>query len=353
MKQHPIPQDIASYEFRLVGDMTLKQFLQLAGGVVAGLFFYALPIHSFFRVPLIIFSVFMGILLAFFPVEERPLDIWITNFIKSIFHPTQLIWKKSAQVPPFLKTDFKKRSPRTPIHKVDQQKKDISGFLASLPEEKKELEASSQKIAEINKLLQAVKPSQVNIRKQKPTTTPQKSSQASLNVKVRKLGPQANQPQQNLVYKETDSAQQNKPIIKPAEPLSSPLKVENVAKKHRFQKKEEKKEELLVPRPPDVANILVGMTLTNKNAPLPNALIEVQDINGDIVRALKSNEKGQFYTATPLKNGIYKIIPEHSQYEFDIIKLELEGEILEPLKITALRKKEPAKNQKTEHVDLY
>jgi len=31
MEQHPIPQQISSYEFKLVGEMTLKQFLKAAG----------------------------------------------------------------------------------------------------------------------------------------------------------------------------------------------------------------------------------------------------------------------------------------------------------------------------------
>ncbi|MFA6462708.1 MAG: hypothetical protein WCT51_01505 [Candidatus Shapirobacteria bacterium] len=34
MEQHAIPQQISSYEFKLVGDMTLKQFLKAAVGIV-------------------------------------------------------------------------------------------------------------------------------------------------------------------------------------------------------------------------------------------------------------------------------------------------------------------------------
>ena len=36
MEQHPIPQQISSYQFKLVGDMALAQFGKTAGGV-AGL----------------------------------------------------------------------------------------------------------------------------------------------------------------------------------------------------------------------------------------------------------------------------------------------------------------------------
>jgi len=34
MEQHPIPQQISSYQFKLVGDMTLAQFGKAAGGIV-------------------------------------------------------------------------------------------------------------------------------------------------------------------------------------------------------------------------------------------------------------------------------------------------------------------------------
>ena len=34
MEQHAIPQQISNYEFKLVGDMTLKQFLKAAAGIV-------------------------------------------------------------------------------------------------------------------------------------------------------------------------------------------------------------------------------------------------------------------------------------------------------------------------------
>ena len=56
MEQHPIPQQISSYQFKLVGDMTLKQFFQVAGGVVISLIFYSLPLHGLIKWPLILLS---------------------------------------------------------------------------------------------------------------------------------------------------------------------------------------------------------------------------------------------------------------------------------------------------------
>ena len=49
MEQHPIPQQISSYEFKLVGEMTLKQFLKAAGGVVLALLINSSKIVFFIK----------------------------------------------------------------------------------------------------------------------------------------------------------------------------------------------------------------------------------------------------------------------------------------------------------------
>ena len=36
MREHPIPQDITGYKFHIIGSMTLKQFLEIAIGVIVG-----------------------------------------------------------------------------------------------------------------------------------------------------------------------------------------------------------------------------------------------------------------------------------------------------------------------------
>ena len=88
MNQHPVPQNVSSYQFRLVGDMTLKQFGLLAGGVVAGFIIYQLPIHGLIKWPFIFISVLFGFALAFIPIEDRPLDRWLAAFLTSIYSPT-------------------------------------------------------------------------------------------------------------------------------------------------------------------------------------------------------------------------------------------------------------------------
>ena len=40
MDAHPIPQNVTSFQFKLVGEMTLKQFLYLATGMVIAYIFF-------------------------------------------------------------------------------------------------------------------------------------------------------------------------------------------------------------------------------------------------------------------------------------------------------------------------
>jgi hypothetical protein len=100
MEQHPVPQNITSYEFRLVGDMTLKQFFELAGGVVAGIFFYRLPVIALVKIPLAILAVVTGVLMAFVPLQGRPFTQWIVAFIRAIYSPTQFIWVPTTGTSP-------------------------------------------------------------------------------------------------------------------------------------------------------------------------------------------------------------------------------------------------------------
>ena len=99
MQQHPIPQNVTQYQFRLVGDMTLKQFLELAGGLVLAYLFFASNLIFIVKWPLVILSMLFGAGLAFFPIEDRPLDQWITNFIKAIYQPTRFTWQKTNKIP--------------------------------------------------------------------------------------------------------------------------------------------------------------------------------------------------------------------------------------------------------------
>src|SRR5574340_768773 len=95
-EQHAVPQDITGFKFKLVGDMTLKQFGELAGGAIVAYLFWASNWHPLLRWPLTFFFGLLGVGLAFLPIEERPLDVWIINFLKAIYRPTYYVWKKDT-----------------------------------------------------------------------------------------------------------------------------------------------------------------------------------------------------------------------------------------------------------------
>ena len=61
--------------------------------------------------------------------------------------------------------------------------------------------------------------------------------------------------------------------------------------------------------------------------------MEIRDSQGNPVRAFKTNKLGQFLSATPLHPGEYEIETEKEGFEFDIIKVSLEGKILSPIEI--------------------
>jgi len=96
VEQHPIPQDVTGYRFRLVGDMTLKQFAELAGGLVLALVFWSSPLPFFFKYPLAALAAVLGAGMAFVPINGRPFEQWIIAFIRSIYSPTVFIWNKST-----------------------------------------------------------------------------------------------------------------------------------------------------------------------------------------------------------------------------------------------------------------
>src|SRR3989344_3663125 len=103
MEQHPVPQNVTGFQFKLIGDITLKQFAYLAGGIIVAYITFKLSlIPVLLRYPTAIFSVLLGFGLAFVPIEERPLDRWIMSFFKSIYSPTQYVWKKNNSAPEIL-----------------------------------------------------------------------------------------------------------------------------------------------------------------------------------------------------------------------------------------------------------
>lgn len=349
MEQHPIPQDITSYRFRLVGDMTLKQFLELASGLFFAWFIYSLPLNTLIKWPLVLTVAGFGAALAFLPIEERPLDVWIANFFKAIYQPTQFIWKKTNPLPEFLQTPTTTRtSQKTPVvSSRDRQK--LEEYLSSLPQ--KEEEVDKKEKSELEKISQFFKEAGLFLKKDKeeppafyePRLTFEKiAREGALPTTIEpRLEPVMIPPTPKISLQAQAAAQkdyQGPPVVELATPVAPPLQVktEVVYKKpEETAVTAEENPSLPMPSTPTLANILTGMTLNTEEEILPDTIIEIQDKNDYPVRALKSNKLGQFFITTPLPNGEYKIEVEHPEYKFAIMKVVLKNQIIPPIKIKA------------------
>lgn len=97
-RQHAVPQNIMDVEFKLIGDLTMRQFSYL---LLCGILSYVsfVAVVGIFKVPLGVTFALLGLGLAFLPIGERGLDDWIASFIRAINSPTQRIWKKAPEIP--------------------------------------------------------------------------------------------------------------------------------------------------------------------------------------------------------------------------------------------------------------
>lgn len=83
-------------------------------------------------------------------------------------------------------------------------------------------------------------------------------------------------------------------------------------------------------------NVINGILKDAGGLLLSSVIIVVKDDTGQPVRALKSNKIGRFAISTPLPNGTYTMELESSNHNFDIIQVEMKGEVLPPIEIKAL-----------------
>lgn len=97
-KQHAVPQNIMEVEFKLVGDLTMRQFAYLIvfGGLAYG---STVLVVGVFKMPIAFFFAALAFGLAFIPIQDRGLDEWIVNFLRAVYGPSQRIWRKEPTIP--------------------------------------------------------------------------------------------------------------------------------------------------------------------------------------------------------------------------------------------------------------
>ena len=129
MEQHAIPRDVTGFNFKLIGFMNLRQFLYLVVAAVVGyLVFLMSPIVILGQiVGVVIFGV--GLLFAFVPVNDRPIEVFVKNLYMKLTRPTQYIYHKSEPPLSLLSGLYYAADPHIVYAHVDSKEK-LASYLA-------------------------------------------------------------------------------------------------------------------------------------------------------------------------------------------------------------------------------
>ncbi len=409
MDNHPIPQDITVFQFKLIGNMTIKQFAYLAAGTVLAWFcFFILPLFIVIRLPLAIIFLALGIGLAFVPIDGRPMDVMIINLIKAMFAPTQYIYRKNgvnlasnaAQAPqaqpqntilsnypaqvnaqptqtpiqvqqPILQPSQSILQPlpqaATPISQPlpvqpqdsepgkvielpdNSQPPVISGNLDDLINAK--AEEAEEKIEENEKKLEAeVSTLQKELEEAKAleNTETNITNAGTAHQKTQELEKALIEASRQREELEKELLALKAKLEGQTQPKFNPGTVAPLPQTQRVRKVPPGMEKSVgVPTAPQDPNLITGIVKDPRNNPLPNILVEVKDPEDNPVRAFKTNGLGQFAAATTLANGKYLISfkDPKGQNKFDTVEIEANGTLIMPLQIISVDPREELRRE--------
>ena len=275
MEQHPIPRQITTFEFKLIGFLTLKQFIYLL--VFSGI---AYVFYQLFPIPLlnILLAIMFGgagLVLALVPIYDRPADLWIKNIYKRLTSPTQFLYKKHNPPIYFFNHLYFLNDPHRVIAHVESQEK-LAAYLAKAQAANQPQVNNNLKTAIKQQLLTGVKPIVV---KDQPTT----SNQPKVNPSIETSIPNSQNNQQ--------------PANVSPQPTATNIRTP----------------------------FLTGIVKNHRLIPLPGILIYLKDMNNKTLRLLKSNPHGVFATFNLLPPGDYQfeIKDPKGSYLFDTMKINL------------------------------
>jgi len=189
MEQHPVPQNIAEFKFKLFGSLTAKQFFTLIVplSLAALIFFSGLPV--IIRLPLSLVIGIFAFFIALVPINGQSFDKWAVAFIKAVLSPTQRIWIKDKQIPDFLSVIIKPPivEEKMPEEVKAQKKEKLIAYLKTLPKDSaspldvKEQAALSEIDYTAEIPVQAVSPPPVESTQQPPIIWPAHDVSATIS----------------------------------------------------------------------------------------------------------------------------------------------------------------------------
>jgi hypothetical protein len=265
MEQHPIPRQITTFEFKLIGFMTLKQFLYLLVFFPLGFVIWKIIPIPYVNIALGAIVGLLGAALAFVPINDRPLDVWIKNLINRLTSPTQYVFHKHNQALYFLQDLYFVSDPHKVMAHVESKQK-LASYLASRnqpADSSPALQASVATPAVVQQPAQPVDP-----------VTPSEAEHVTPLPQVA--------------------------VIEQPAPMPST-------------------------EPPSRRPFFIGTVKNNRKIPLPGIMIYLKDAQGATLRLLKTNPHGVFATFNQLPAGEYtiEIKDPKGSYFFDTMKLNI------------------------------
>ena len=360
MEQHPVPQNVTTFQFRLIGDMTIKQFGYLAGGAILAFLSYKLPLPFFFTWPATVLFGLLGFGFAFVPIEERPMDVWVLSFLRNVYSPTQFIWHRSPAssepkiveqrvVVPLVSAQTTAATATITQRPVVSEK--ISGLFTQQSQPTIEKTSFMDKLFGwldelFSKQTVVTQPiisvqSQIPIIKQSPVVKQVPAAPSSeyldLQIKINALEKQLNE----------------KTKIEPVRTPIPPLPIQTQKPALHFTPTTQKGPTVKIippesatraglPRLTTFSNVVTGIVKDNVGGLLPGVLVTVRDKEGVPLRALKTNKLGQFAASTQLPNGTYLVEIEdpRNRFVFDRAQITLNGTVMPAIEIIAKSKRE-------------
>lgn len=274
MEQHAVPRQITTFEFKLIGFLTLRQFLYLAVFSAFAFILFALIPVPLFNILAAASSAFAGVALAFLPVNERPLDIWIKNFVKKLLSPSQYYYQKKNRPPAFLKGVRLQAEPEVVANHLEA--KDKLNAYVSRKKKKSSTDGEKKRVSQM-----------ISFPQTKPATEDKKRNYSPLPKRLLKS-------------------------------------VENKANKQAFSDDK--------PTP-----FLFGLVKNSQGMPLPGVLVYIKDKSEKLLRILKTNSQGVFATFKFLPPGPYALETKDTaeRHFFDTMEVRVGKKNEQPFVITS------------------
>lgn len=388
MDNHPIPQDITGFQFKLIGKMTIRQFIYVAiGAIIAWFVFFILEPPFIIRWPVSLISLGLGLLIAFVPVDGRPMDTMLKNFVNALRSPTQFIYQKempsapasnissftpvpearnnSATPPPAqVQPEMAQTQPVTipnppapPPVTFNDPTSMPSNFVKKLNEEQPN--EKPQIIDEKDELKKKIEELQKQLQEKSNQETTQSTPQVIQEAPTPQTQQASPQDQKELEKMLSESVRQKealeKQIIEMQNKQASsdkqkytPITATQQQTTHRVRKvPADMASSVGIPSAPEAPNLITGIIKDSRGNPISNILVEIKDLDGNPVRAFKTNKLGKFASATSLSNGKYVISFEDpgEKHKFDDIEMELIGASVMPLEVISVDPREELRRE--------